>query len=61
MALDDSDGVGGVAAVRVSEPSLMEQILQYESTGGWMYIIKVDLQNCNIVCCSLVNLILKQP
>ena len=33
-ALGDSDGVAGVAAIRVSEPSLHEQILQYESTGN---------------------------
>ena len=32
-ALNDSDGVAGVAAIRASESSLQEQILQYESTG----------------------------
>ena len=33
MALDEPDGVAGVAVMRTSEPSLSEQILQYESTG----------------------------
>ena len=33
MVLDEPDGVVGVAAMRTSEPSLSEQILQYESTG----------------------------
>ena len=34
-ALNDSDGVAGVAAIRASESSLQEQILQYESTGAF--------------------------
>lgn len=33
MALNDPDGVSGVAAIRHYEPSLQEQTLQYESTG----------------------------
>ena len=36
VALDEPDGVAGVAAVRHSESSLYEEIVEYESTG--MYI-----------------------
>lgn len=35
VALDEPDGVAGVAAVRTAEPSLTELILQYESTGNY--------------------------
>ena len=31
--MDEPDGVTGAAAIRIEEPSLQEQILQYESTG----------------------------
>lgn len=31
--MDEPDGVTGAAAIRKEEPSLQEQILQYESTG----------------------------
>lgn len=31
--MDEPDGVAGAAAIRNEEPSLQEQILQYESTG----------------------------
>ncbi len=33
MALDDDDGVAGVAAVRHSNSTLSEQILEYGSVG----------------------------
>ena len=33
VAIDEPDGVAGVAAVRTAQLSLNEQILQYESTG----------------------------
>ena len=31
--MDEPDGVTGAAAIRIEEPLLQEQILQYESTG----------------------------
>ena len=34
VALDEPDGVAGVAAVRKSEPSLHEEIVEFESTGN---------------------------
>ena len=37
VALDEPDGVAGVAAVRTTEATLNEQILQYESTGISLY------------------------
>ena len=40
VALDESDGVAGVAAMRTSEPSLSEQILQYESTGECVVFLR---------------------
>ena len=39
VALDEPDGVAGVAAVRTTEATLNEQILQYESTGNVKYVI----------------------
>lgn len=39
VALDEPDGVAGVAAVRTTEATLNEQILQYESTGNVEYVI----------------------
>jgi len=39
VALDEPDGVAGVAAVRTTEASLNEQILQYESTGNVKYVL----------------------
>ena len=33
VALDEPDGVAGVAAVRNLEPSLQEEIIEFESTG----------------------------
>ena len=39
VALDEPDGVAGVAAVRTTEAALNEQILQYESTGDVEYVI----------------------
>ena len=38
VALDDADGVAGVAAVRSTEPTLSEHILEYESTGECTFI-----------------------
>ena len=34
VAMDEPDGVAGVAAVRKSEPSLHEEIVEFESTGN---------------------------
>ena len=36
VALDEPDGVAGVAAVRNSEPSIQEEIIEFESTGIYM-------------------------
>ena len=47
IALDEPDGVAGVAAVRCTEATLNEQILQYESTG--MHV------RCTIAWCVLVS------
>ena len=33
MALDEPDGVAGVVAVRNAEPSIQEEIVEFESTG----------------------------
>ena len=33
VALDEPDGVAGVAAVRTSEPALYDEIVEFESTG----------------------------
>ena len=33
VALDEPDGVAGVAAVRTSEPALHDEIVEFESTG----------------------------
>lgn len=33
MELGEPDGVAGVAAIRQEEPSLKEQIIEYEATG----------------------------
>lgn len=35
VALDEPDGVAGVAAVRNSEPALQEEIVEFESTGQY--------------------------
>ena len=35
VALDEPDGVAGVAAVRSSEPALQEEIVEFESTGQY--------------------------
>jgi len=40
VVLDEPDGVAGVAAMRTSEPSLSEQILQYESTGECVVFLR---------------------
>ena len=40
VVLDEPDGVVGVAAMRTSEPSLSEQILQYESTGECVVFLR---------------------
>ena len=47
VALDEPDGVAGVAAVRTTEATLNEQILQYESTGDVEYVIV--LVYCNLL------------
>ena len=39
VSLNDVDGVTGVAAIRQVEPSIREQILQFESTGEFVIII----------------------
>ena len=36
VALEEADSVAGVAAIRITEPQLSEQILQYECTGMYM-------------------------
>ena len=41
VALDEPDGVAGVAAVRHSEPSLYEEIVEYESTGMHAYVVLI--------------------
>ena len=33
VALDEPDGVAGVVAVRNSEPTMQEEIIEFESTG----------------------------
>jgi serine/threonine-protein kinase ATR len=33
VALDEPDGVAGVAAIRNADPSLQEEIMECESTG----------------------------
>ena len=46
VVLDEPDGVAGVAAMRTSEPSLSEQILQYESTGECVVFTRCRYINC---------------
>ena len=38
VALDEPDGVAGVVAVRNSEPSIQEEMVEFESTGNGLYI-----------------------
>ena len=38
VALDEPDGVAGVAAIRNADPSLHEEIMEYESTGIWVIV-----------------------
>ena len=45
--MDEPDGVAGAAAIRNEDPSLQEQILQYESTGY------------TNIACSLVRVTMK--
>ena len=39
VALNEPDGVAGVATVRNSEPSIHDEIIEFESTGIYIIII----------------------
>jgi hypothetical protein len=41
--MDESDGVIGVAAIRQTQPTLMEQILIHESLGNVLSVSNIKL------------------
>ena len=50
VALNEPDGVAGVAAVRNSEPSIHNEIIEFESTGN----LSVNNYHCGcIIMCLL--------
>ena len=60
VALDEPDGVAGVAAVRTTEATLNEQILQYESTGMSLYWYTVITPITGAANCKYTEGILSQ-
>ena len=58
VALDEPDGVAGVAAINQGQPRLEEQILAYESTGTCMNVSNVTSVKSAFTL-SVCNAILK--
>lgn len=53
IALDEPDGVAGVAASRKREPTLHEQILDHKSSGSMSFLLLIFVHLCYVIADNL--------